>query len=290
MLRVLEYFIILGLMFITAIAFANTAPVNTSPVNNRYADIVVEPNSGQILHSTNATSPRHPASLTKMMTLYLTFKALKEGRLKLDQTLAVSAHAASQSPDKLGLKPGQTISVRNAIMSLVTLSANDSAVVLAEALGGNEDNFARSMTEQANALGMKQTHFYNASGLPNPDQITTAYDMALLAMALLHEFPNFYPVFSLGHFNYGGILYHNHNHLMESYPGMDGIKTGYIQSSGFNLVASAKHGESRLVGVVFGGNSPVSRNQTMAHLLDQCFSALFQQAQQSKLLAAINPL
>lgn len=282
MVRVFAYFIILGLVFITAIASADT--------NSRYADIVVDPNSGQILHSTNATSPRHPASLTKMMTLYLTFKALKEGNLKLDQTLPVSAHAASQSPDKLGLKAGQTISVRNAIMSLVTLSANDSAVVLAEALGGNEDNFAHTMTEQAASLGMKQTHFYNASGLPNPEQITTAYDMALLAMALMHEFPNFYPIFSLSHFSYGGILYHNHNHLMESYPGMDGIKTGYVQASGFNLVASAKHGETRLIGVVFGGISPTSRNQTMANLLNQCFSVLFQQIQQKKLLAAINPL
>ncbi|MBS0349721.1 MAG: D-alanyl-D-alanine carboxypeptidase [Proteobacteria bacterium] len=244
--------------------------------NDRYADIVIEPSSGRVLHATNATSLRHPASLTKMMTLYMAFKALKEGRLKLDQQLPVSANAAGQEPTKLGLKSGQTISVKDAIMSIATLSANDSAVVLAEALGGSVSDFGRAMTQQAFNLGMKQTHFDNPSGLPDPYQMTTAYDMAKLASALIQEFPEYYPYFSLKNYSYGGALYHNHNHLMDNYPGMDGIKTGYIHSSGFNLVASAKHGDTRLIGVVFGGTSPATRNERMAQLLNEGFATIGQ--------------
>lgn len=246
-------------------------------IASRYADIVIEANTGRVLHATNANSLRHPASLSKMMTLYLTFKALQDGRLRLDQALPISSNAANQAPTKLGLKPGHTITVKDAIMSLVTQSANDSAMVLAEALNGDETNFGRAMTETAAALGMKQTHFYNPSGLPNPNQITTAFDMALLGLALIRQFPNFYNYFSLVKFSYGGNNYHNHNHLMSRYEGMDGIKTGYIQTSGFNLVASVKRGDVRLIGVIFGGSSAVTRDQQMARLLDQAFSQITQQ-------------
>lgn len=239
----------------------------------KYADYVMDINTGKILHATDSNSPRHPASLTKMMTLYLTFKALADGRLQLDQQLPVSDYAAAQSPTKLGLRSGATISVKDAILSLVTESANDSAVVLAEALGGSEFVFSLEMNMQAKALGMDRTYFYNASGLPNPNQVSTARDMATLGLDLIRQYPNYYTFFKQDEFVYNGRHYHTHNHLMDKYPGMDGIKTGYIRMSGFNLVASAKHGDTRLLGVVFGGSSPDNRNQRMAQLLDAGFSA-----------------
>lgn len=260
----------------------------TAIANSRYADIVIDTTSGRILHATNPDSLRHPASLAKMMTLYLTFQALKDGRLHLDQMLPVSAHATNQEPTKLGLQAGNSISVKDAILSLVTQSANDSAVVLAEALGGDEANFGRLMTEQAAALGMKHSQFYNASGLPNPNQITTAADMAILGSALITHFPEFYNYFSENAFNYDGIHYHNHNHLMGRYPGMDGIKTGYTASSGFNLVASAKRNGIRLIGVVFGGSTAASRDQRMAELLNAGFAVLQQPTQPATSSAPIN--
>jgi len=238
---------------------------------HEYSDIVIEAGSGRVLIATNADSIRHPASLAKIMTLFLTFQALKNGTLHLDQQLPVSLKAANQEPTKLGLKPGETISVENAIRSLVTQSANDSAVVLAEAISGNEENFGQSMTQQAKALGMEHTHFYNSSGLPNPAQVTTASDMAALGYALIKNFPEFYSYFSIDDFVYQGAHYHNHNHLMKHYAGMDGIKTGYIHSSGFNLVASAKRGNTRLIGVIFGGSSAPSRDKQMAELLNKGF-------------------
>jgi D-alanyl-D-alanine carboxypeptidase len=237
-----------------------------------YADIVIEARTGRVLHEVNADRPRHPASLTKMMTLYLTFQALEAGKLRLDQRLPVSATAAKQSPSKLGLRRGQSIRVGDAILGVVTESANDAAVVLAEAMGGSETRFAQMMTRQAKTLGMKQTTFRNASGLPDPGQITTAQDMAVLAHALIYHYPQFYAFFSHETFAYGRVTYHNHNHLMERYDGMDGIKTGYVRASGFNLVASATRGNLRLIGVVFGGRSTVSRDNQMAQLLDQGFA------------------
>lgn len=236
-----------------------------------YADIVIDANSGRILHATDPDGPRHPASLTKMMTLYLTFQALENGNLRLDQTMSVSANAAEQSPSKLGLRRGQRILVRDAILGVVTESANDAAMVLGETIGGSESRFAQMMTQQARQLGMENTTFRNPSGLPNPAQVTTARDMAILGTALIHHYPQFYPYFSRDSFVYAGIDHHNHNHLMDRYDGMDGIKTGYIRASGFNLVASAVRGSTRLVGVVFGGHSTVSRDNQMAQLLDQSF-------------------
>ena len=237
-----------------------------------YADLVIDAETGHILHATNADQLRHPASLTKMMTLYLTFQALESGQLGLNQYLPISANAAEQSPSKLGLHPGQRIRVEDAILGVVTESANDAAMVLGEWMGGgSEQKFAQMMTRQAHALGMDHTRYNNPSGLPDPDQVTTARDMAVLGHALIFHYPQFYKYFSHDSFTYAGIYHHNHNHLMDRYDGMDGIKTGYIRASGFNLVASAKRGNTRLIGVVFGGKSTTARDNRMAQLLDQSF-------------------
>lgn len=236
-----------------------------------YADIVIDAESGRILHAIDPDSPRHPASLTKMMTLYLTFQAIETGRLRLDQSLPVSANAAEQSPSKLGLHRGRRISVEDAILGVVTESANDAAMVLAEAIGGSENRFADMMTEQARALGMTHSAFHNPNGLPDPRQVTTARDMAVLGHALIYHYPQFYPYFSTTSFAYAGVNHGNHNHLMQRYEGMDGIKTGYIRASGFNLVASAMRGHTRLIGVVFGGHSTTARDNQMALLLDHGF-------------------
>ncbi len=239
-----------------------------------YADIVIDADTGQILHATNPDSLRHPASLTKMMTLYVTFQAIESGKLSLNNTLPISANASEQSPSKLGLRRGQRIRVEDAILGLVTESANDAAVVLAEWMGGSESGFGQLMTRQARALGMSRTRFDNPSGLPDEQQVTTARDMAILGSALIHHYPQYYTYFSHDSFYYAGINHHNHNHLMERYDGMDGIKTGYIRASGFNLVASAKRGNTRLIGVVFGGHSATARDNQMAQLLDDTFQRL----------------
>jgi D-alanyl-D-alanine carboxypeptidase len=249
---------------------ARSVPVDRSTA--LYADIVIDAKTGRVLHATNANGLRHPASLTKMMTLYLTFQALEAGKIDLDDTLAVSEEAASQSPTKLGLHTGQRVRVKDAILGLVTVSANDAAVVLAEGLGGDVDRFARLMTAQAKALGMSNTVFRNPNGLPDPEQVTTAHDMAVLGQALLYHYPRYYPFFSQESYVYAGVTRHNHNHLMERYDGMDGIKTGYVRTSGFNLVASVERNGRRLIGVVFGGKSAPSRDQQMAALLDDAFA------------------
>ncbi|MBF0098941.1 MAG: D-alanyl-D-alanine carboxypeptidase [Magnetococcales bacterium] len=250
-------------------------PVDRQSAN--YADLIIEARTGRILHSTDPDELRHPASLTKMMTLYLAFQALKTGQLHLNQMLTVSHNAASQEPSKLGLRPGQQIRVEDALLGLVTKSANDATVVVAEALGGSEEQFARIMTNRARALGMKSTVFRNPSGLPNAEQVTTARDMAILGYALIYHHPQFYPYFSREGFTYAGIRHNNHNHLMSRYRGMDGIKTGYIRASGFNLVASTVREQTRLIGVVFGGRSAVSRDNKMASLLDQAFARVHQE-------------
>ncbi|MBF0459877.1 MAG: D-alanyl-D-alanine carboxypeptidase [Magnetococcales bacterium] len=239
-----------------------------------YADLVIDTRTGRVLHATSPDELRHPASLTKMMTLYLAFQALKSGQLRLDQYLPVSQNAAGQEPSKLGLRAGQQIRVEDALLGLVTKSANDATVVVAEALGGTEEQFARMMTNKARALGMSHTVFRNPSGLPNPEQVTTARDMAILGYALVYHHPQYYPYFSRDGFTYAGVHHHNHNHLMSRYRGMDGIKTGYIRASGFNLVASTVRGPTRLIGVVFGGHSAVARDNKMAALLDQAFAQL----------------
>lgn len=240
----------------------------------RYASIVIDADTGEVLHAANQDTRNYPASLTKMMTLYMAFEALENGTLKLDQQLKVSRRAAGMPPSKLGLKAGRTIKAKDVILALVTKSANDAAVVMAEALGGKETSFARMMTKRAHALGMKRTQFRNASGLPNRGQLSTARDMSKLAQALLRDFPGYYKYFSTKSFTYAGRTYRNHNKLLRNYQGTDGIKTGYIRASGFNLVASVKRNDRRLIAVVFGGRTSRSRDKHMRKLLDRGFKKL----------------
>jgi len=209
-----------------------------------------------------------------MMTLYLVFEALERGDLTLNTPLDVSRNAVLRPPSRLGLTPGETIAVEDAVLGLVTRSANDVATVIAENLGGSESSFAAMMTAKARSLGMRDTVFRNASGLPDPDQVTTAWDMYRLGKALIEDFPRYYPYFSTPRFYYRGQSFDNHNHLMETYPGMDGIKTGFINSSGFNLVASAKQGGRRIIGVVFGGPSAKGRDSHMREILNDGFAQL----------------
>ena len=237
----------------------------------KYAALVVDANSGRVLHARNADTHRYPASLTKMMTMYMVFEALEDGRLKFRQPISVSARAAAQPPSKLGFKPGGSILVEDAILALATKSANDVATAIAEELGGTERNFALAMTATARKLGMSRTTFRNASGLPHRGQLTTARDMAKLARALLRRFPQHYHYFSVRSFEYGGNRYRNHNRMLGKYDGLDGIKTGYINASGFNLVASAVRDNRRLIGVVFGAKNPKRRGRHMAKLLDKGF-------------------
>lgn len=236
--------------------------------NPQYAAIVVDANTGDILHSANADSLRHPASLTKIMTLYLLFERLEAGKIKLDTPLEVSAHAASQAPSKLGLRPGQTISVEDAIKALVTKSANDIAVVVAEALAGSEDEFARQMTRKARALRMSKTVYKNASGLPDDEQVTTARDQALLGLAIQERFPRYYQYFSTRSFSFRGRSMANHNRLLGRVDGVDGIKTGYTRMSGFNLVTSVRRGGRHIVAAVLGGKSAGQRDARMRELIE----------------------
>jgi D-alanyl-D-alanine carboxypeptidase len=232
-----------------------------------FASIIVDGNSGATLASNNPDATRHPASLTKIMTLYLLFERLDSGKMKLDTEMPVSEHASEQAPTKLGLRPGQTIQVEDAIKGLVTRSANDAAVVIAEAIGGSEEDFAKLMTRKARALGMSRTVYVNASGLPDDDQLTTARDQSTLGRAIQDRFPKYYRYFSTEAFNYHGHSIRNHNHLLGSVEGVDGIKTGYTRASGFNLVTSMRRGNRHLVGVVLGGRSGGSRDAIMRSLL-----------------------
>jgi D-alanyl-D-alanine carboxypeptidase len=238
---------------------------------DRYASIVMDAATGRVLSESKADKRLHPASLTKMMTLYLTFEAISQGKIHKNQRLKVSSKAAMQEPSKLALQPGSTIRVEDAILALVTKSANDVAVTLAEGIAGSERSFAAVMTQRARQLGMYNTYFVNASGLHNPSQITSARDMATLSQALIRDYPREYKYFSRNNFYYAGVNHRNHNRLMSSYVGMDGIKTGYIYASGYNLAASATRNGTRLIGVVFGGRTAQSRNSHMAELLDRGF-------------------
>ena len=237
------------------------------------AAIVVDMNSGTILHAQAADTPRHPASLTKMMTLYVLFGYLRAGNLKMESDLTVTPFAASQAPTKLGLRPGATIKVSDAVKALVTQSANDAAVVIAENLAGTEESFARLMTDTGRRIGMKTTVFRNASGLPNDEQVTTARDMAILAAHLIHDYPDYYSVFDTRYFTFKGRKYRNHNKLLFGYKGTDGIKTGYTRASGFNLTASVHRGDKHLVAVVLGGRTGSQRDAAMRGLLDKNFAA-----------------
>ena len=232
-----------------------------------FSSIIVDANSGATLTANNPDAVRHPASLTKIMTLYLLFERLEAGKLKLDSEMEVSEHASEQAPTKLGLRPGQTIKVEDAIKGLVTRSANDASVVIAEAISGDEDDFAKLMTRKARALGMSKTVYRNANGLPNPEQVTTARDQATLGRAIQDRFPRYYRYFATSTFVYRGHAIRNHNRLLGNVEGVDGIKTGYTRASGFNLVTSMRRGNRHLVGVVLGGRSGGSRDAIMRSLL-----------------------
>jgi D-alanyl-D-alanine carboxypeptidase len=249
-------------------------PARAQIGSDRYSSIVMDAATGNVLSAVNADAPRYPASLTKMMTLYMAFEALRDRRLTLESPVPVSAHAASMSPSKLGLLPGTRLTVEQAILGLVTKSANDAAAALGERLGGDEAQFAQMMTLRARALGMTHTTFRNASGLPDPQQVSTARDLALLARHLIRDFPDEYHYFSTPSFVFHGRTILNHDHLLQSYPGADGLKTGYIEAAGFNLVTSAVRGEVRLIGVVIGAARPGERDLHMAALLDRGFEQM----------------
>lgn len=236
---------------------------------NKYATLVIDALNGKILHQENANKLRYPASLTKMMTLYLTFEALTKQKLKMSDKILISSYAASQPPSKIDFKPGDYITVREAIIALIVKSANDVAVALSEKVAGREEKFAALMTKRARDLGMSHTVFRNASGLPDPMQQTTAYDMAKLAMAIRRDFPQYYYLFRKTSFNYKGRVYNTSNKVVKAYEWADGLKTGYINDSGFNLVTSARKGNKRLIAVVLGGKTANMRDMQMIALLNR---------------------
>ena len=288
----------LGFATFTAVCLTLATVVGLSAAASaaQYSSIVIDAQTGQVVSQYNADSANYPASLTKMMTLYLTFEALGQHRISLDTRFPVSAHAAAQEPTKLNLVAGDTIAVHDLILGLVTQSANDAAVVLGEGLaGGSEAAFAERMTQTARAMGMDRTTFHNASGLPNPFQFTTARDLSTLARRLYIDFPQDYHYFATGEFTYRGVTYANHNHLMNSFAGMDGIKTGFIHASGFNLAASAVRNNRRLIGVVMGGASARARDVKMASLLNAAFDGqpspdiMMAANQPSRMMAAAQP-
>ena len=236
---------------------------------SRYAAMAVDAHSGKVLFSRNADAQRYPASLTKIMTLYMLFGLMAKGKVSHDTAFVVTPNAAGQAPSKVGFKPGQKIRAIDAIHILVTKSANDVAVVVAENIAGTEANFARMMTQKAREIGMTRTTFKNASGLPNPGQVTTARDMITLALRLIRDYPQYYRVFKTKYYRYRGKRYRNHNRLLFSHKGTDGIKTGYIRASGFNLVSSVRQGDKHVVAAVFGGKSGKSRNAHMRKILNR---------------------
>lgn len=257
-------------IMILAMAMSFVVADAASSMAAKSAAIVIDAKTGKVLYSSDADGRRYPASLTKMMTLYLTFEALAKGRISKNSPVVFSANAAAEPPTKLGVKRGGSVTVETAILSMVTKSANDSATALGEMLGGNEANFARMMTAKARALGMRGTVFRNANGLPDPGQFTTARDMAMLGIALREHFPQYYGYFSQRSFLYGRQRINGHNRLLGRIKGVDGIKTGYTRASGYNLVSSVSDGDRRIVAVVMGGRSGGSRDSQMAGLINAC--------------------
>jgi D-alanyl-D-alanine carboxypeptidase len=256
-----------------AAAARNLRPrIVLAPAPDKDAALVVDGASGRVLYARNADEVRYPASLTKMMTLYLLFEALDEDKLKLDTLLITSPHVAEQEPTKLGLKIGDAVPVETAIKAITVLSANDVAVLIAEALGQSENNFAYMMTEKAHELGMANTNFHNASGLPDKQQLTTARDMAILGRHLAYDFPQYYHYFSTPSFSFQGRMHSSHDNLLLAFNGTDGIKTGYTRDSGFNLVTSVVRNNKHLLGVVMGGTSAATRDREMIRLLTAAFN------------------
>lgn len=253
-------------VFITVIALATSAEAARK---RSTSSIVIDALSGEVIASSNADELRYPASLTKLMTLYITFSALEKGDFQLDTPLKVSRHAANRAPSRLGLRAGETITVKDAVLALIVKSANDCASVLAEALGENEENFAKIMTDTAKELGMKNTTFKNASGLPNKTQKTTARDMAILGSAVYHHFPEYYDLFSTKKFTYKGHTFYTHNHLLKRFKGADGMKTGFTSAAGYNIVTSAERDGRRVIAVTMGHNSVKERDYKVAQLMNK---------------------
>jgi len=241
----------------------------------RHAAIIIDADNGSVLHEENATHSWYPASLTKLMTLYMAFDALKAGQIHLYDTLRASYHASRQPNSKLGLRQGETLTVENAILAIITRSANDAAVVLAEHLGGTEESFAVKMTTKAHTLGMYDTHFMNATGLPHQWQVTTSRDLAILAWKILRNFPNYYPYFSAHNFYYKGHELRGINKFTASYPGAEGMKTGFTCGSGYNLISTARQNGRRLIGVIMGGMTSAERYQLMINMMDDGFANRF---------------
>ena len=268
------------------LAQAQALRVDTS--EPRYAAIVVDANSGEVLYDKRADNPRYPASITKVMTMYLAFEALAEGRLKPTDRITISPRAAAQQPTKLGLRAGETISVDDAMRAVAVKSANDMAVALAEKIGGTESRFAELMTVRARELGMNNTRFTNASGLPDSRQVTTARDLAVLSRAVMRDYPQYYSYFSQRQFSYRGHTMRNHNKLLGQMPGVDGIKTGFTNASGFNLAASAVRDGHRLIAVVLGGSSGAWRDDNVEDLLLTGFNVIKRRGMGEKLTIAHN--
>lgn len=254
---------------VSVAALAGT--VTTADANPRYAAIVIDGHTGRTIFSRSADRPRYPASLTKVMTLYVLFEELEAGNLRMDTRMRVSRRASEQPPSKIGVTAGSTITVNQAIRALVTKSANDVAVVVAEHISGSESRFAQRMTRRARALGMTRTRFMNASGLPNSRQLTTARDMAKLAINIQEDFPQYYGFFSITEFRYNGRRYTNHNNLVGRYRGTTGLKTGYTRASGYNLTATVERGGKYLIGVVLGGRRAATRDRHMREILDRAW-------------------
>ena len=276
----------MGLLTIPAAASAALAtPVGEE---SKYSAIVVDANSGEVLYAKRADAARYPASITKVMTLYLTFEAMAQGKLQPDEEITVSQHAASQAPTKLGIRAGGTIRVDDAIRAICVQSANDMAVAMAERVGGSESRFAALMTLKAQELGMENSHFANANGLPDSRQISTARDIALLSRAIIRDYPQYYAYFSTRQFTYRGQTSNNHNHLLAQMAGVDGLKTGYTQASGYNLAASAVRDGHRLIAVVMGGSSNASRDAHVKDLLETGFEVERRRDNGERILVAQN--
>ncbi len=284
--------LVLSALAVAVLATAFSSPADAARKKRaapapKYAAIVIHADTGDVLLDKYADQARYPASLTKMMTLYLLFEEIEAGRLNLDSMLSVSAQAAGQPPSKLGLAAGSKISVERAIEALIVKSANDVAVAVAEGVSGSEWKFAQDMTARARALGMRNTTFKNASGLPNSRQMTTARDLAVLSQRLIKDFPQYFPYFNTQEFTWNGRTYRTHNALVRTYPGADGLKTGYTQRSGFNLATTASRDGHRIIGIVLGGRSVATRDAHMKEILTTAFADI---EENPMLLAAVHRL
>jgi D-alanyl-D-alanine carboxypeptidase len=289
-------FVSLGLVAATLLAATPLAAQAQIPYfrdilaarESRYAAIVVDAKSGEVLYDKHADAPRYPASITKVMTLYLTYEALAAGKLHLDDRVVFSPHASAQAPTKLGVRPGESVSVAEAIQGMTTLSANDAAVAMAEKLAGSESRFAALMTLRAQELGMQNTHFANANGLPDSRNLSTARDIAILSRAAMRDYPQYYHYFSQTSFTFRGRYIPNHNHLLTGVPGVDGLKTGFTNASGFNIAISGVRDGRRLIVVVLGGPTRVSRDQNAEDLLLTGFDVMKRRGMGERLTIAQN--